>query len=510
MTGTAAGNINEYHKAQVWRIGFFALNNTATNLYMFILAFVTYYATGVAGLTVVVVSMILTFMRVFDGITDPIIGFVIDKTESKFGKFRPLMVMGNIILAGSILVMYNFTHLLPESLQLVFFIAIYGIYIIGYTFQTACTKAAQTVLTNDPKQRPLFAVFDGVYNTLLFVGGQVFVASVLVAKHGGFTMPLFTELNTYAIVLGFIFTGLAVIGIWPKDRKEYFGLADLNVQTNFRDYWPILKGNRPLLMLIIAASSDKLTLSVLRHAVVVVMLFGILLGDYELSGTVSMIIIVPTLLITFAGVWYARKTDLKKSFVASTWIGLVSFGLLIALLFLVDPRTISLENLGFATIGFLILYALGMGFGGLPSALVIPMIADVSDYETYKSGRYVPGMIGTLFSFVDKLISSLAPALVGFAVALIGFRNEFPEIGEPLTAPLYGMTIFLAFGIPVLGWIASLIAMKFYHLNSERMEEIQRTIADVKEKAEREGVVITSPDQVERSKDALNPITSPK
>ncbi|MGJ9460354.1 MFS transporter [Oceanobacillus sp. CF4.6] len=484
MSSKTIESNQQYNTAKLWQIGFFALNNTATNLYMFALAFVSYYATGIAGLTVVIVSTILTAMRVFDGFTDPIIGFIIDKTESKFGKFRPLMILGNVILAGSILLMYNVTHLLPESLQIFFFIAIYAVYIIGYTFQTACTKAAQTVLTNSPKQRPLFAIFDGVYNTVLFAGGQIFVASYLVAKHGGFTMSLFTELNTYAIILSGIFTVLAVTGIGSKDRKEYFGLADSNVKTRFRDYWPILKGNRPMQMLVIAAASDKLTLSVLRHAVVVVMLFGILIGDYELSGTVSLVTMVPTVLIVFVGVWYARKTGLKKSLVLSTWIGLIAFSILAAFLFMIDPTTISLENIGFATIVFLVLYTLGMGFGGLPSALVIPMIADISDYETYKSGRYVPGMMGTIFSFVDKLISSLAPAVVGFAVALIGYRSEFPQIEDTLTTSLYGMTIFLAFGVPIIGWIISLIAMKFYNLDYKKMEEIQEAIAEIKEKSE--------------------------
>ncbi|MEK4384549.1 MFS transporter [Solibacillus sp. FSL W7-1464] len=510
MKAAALNEDHTYHKAKIWQIGFFTLNNTATNLYMFILAFVTYYATGIVGLTVVAVSTILTLMRVFDGITDPIIGFIIDKTESKFGKFRPMMVIGNIILAGSILIMYNVTHLLPESLQLIFFILVYAIYVIGYTMQTACTKAAQTVLTNDPKQRPLFAVFDGINNTILFTGGQVFIASYLVVKHGGFTMDLFHELNTYAILAGFLFTVLAVMGIGSKDQKEFYGLADLTVQTKFRDYWPILKGNRPLQMLIIAASSDKLTLSVLRHAVVIVMLFGILLGDYSLSGAISMIIIVPTLLITFVGVWYARKTDLKRAFVISTWIGLIAFGLLAAFLFTIDPTTISLSNMGLATIGFIVLYAMGMGFGALPSALVNPMIADVSDYETFKSGRYVPGMIGTLFSFVDKLISSLAPALVGFAVALIGYKDTFPEIGDTLTTSLYGMTIFLAFGIPVLGWIASLIAMKFYHLDSKKMAEIQTSIAEAKEKADEKRMSEPSAELVGESEDMLNTILNPK
>lgn len=480
---------HKYNTAKLWQIGFFALNNTATNFYMFAVMFVSYYATGIAGLTVVVISTVLTVMRVFDGFTDPIVGYVIDKTESKFGKFRPMMVIGNIILASSLLIMYNVTHLLPISFQLLFFIAIYAVYIIGYTLQTATTKAAQTVLTNSPKQRPLFSVFDAIYNTVLFVGGQVVVSSYLVVKHEGFTMSFFTEFNSYAIIISGIFTILAVIGIWNKDRKEFYGLAEKNTVTKFRDYWPVLKGNKPMQMLVLAASTDKLAFSLVRNPVVLVMLFGILIGDYALSGTVSLITVIPTVLITFIGVGIARKRGLKNSLVKSTWIALISFSSLILMFLLIDPTTISIQSIGITTVLFLILYTLAMGFGGLPSALVIPMIADISDYETHKNGRYIPGMLGTLFSFVDKLVSSLAPALIGFTLALIGYRDEFPQVGEALTTPLLGMTLLLAFGIPALGLIVSLIAMKFYSLDNKKMEEIQEAIAIIKEENKKPTVV---------------------
>ncbi|WP_077620851.1 MFS transporter [Bacillus sinesaloumensis] len=482
MSATSAVNNQQYNKAKLWEIGFFALNNTATNLYMFILAFVSYYAAGVAGIAVVVVSTILMAMRIFDGITDPIVGFLVDKTEGKFGKFRPFMVIGNIILAASILVMYNVTHLVPESFRLLFFILIYAVHIIGYTCQTSVTKAAQTVLTNDPKQRPLFAIFDGVYNTLIFTGGQVYVASYLVKKHGDFNMALFTELNTLAIILAGVFTVLAVIGLSSKDKKEYFGLAEDTVQTKFRDFWPILKNNKPLLKLVTAVTVDKLAFSLLRHAVVVVMLFGILIGDYALSGTISMITIVPTLLITFWAVAKARKTGMKKAFLFSTWIALGTFVALIAMFVLIDGSSISMSNVGIATVLFIALYTMAMGFGQVPSTLVNPMIADVSDYETSKSGRYVPGMIGTLFSFIDKLITSLAPAIVGFAVALIGFKDAFPSVTDVLTPELKVVTIILAFGIPALALLISGLIMSRYELSAEKMEEIQATIAEKKSK----------------------------
>ncbi|GGJ87747.1 sugar transporter [Lentibacillus kapialis] len=476
---TMAGEL-DYNSARLWQVGLFTLNNSATNLYLFIIGFVSYYVTGVAGVAVVAASFVIGGSRVFDAITDPIIGFVIDKTESKFGKFRPLMVLGNIILAGSVLIMYNFTHLLPQSLQLPFFILMYVVYIIGYTFQTACTKAAQTVLTNNPKQRPLYSIFDTLYNIGIFTGGQVIVASYLVEKHGDFTMSLFTELNTYAIVLSGIFTILAVIAIWEKDRKEYFGLANATVNTRFRDYWPILKGNRPLQMLVIAASTDKIATMVLRQPAVYIMFFGIMMGNYELSGTVSLITIIPSVIITFLGVRIATKNGLKNALVKATWIGVSSAAFLFVYFLIIDAKTISLENMGLTTVIFLIGYFLLRGIEQLTPSIVVPMVADVADYETSETGRYVPGMIGTIFSFIDKVMSSAAPLIVGLVVAMIGYENEFPQLGDPLTTPLLMVTLFLMFGIPIIGWVISLIAMKFYELHSTKMNEVQENIYSMK------------------------------
>ena len=49
--------------------------------------------------------------------------------------------------------------------------------------------------------------------------------------------------------------------------------------------------------------------------------------------------------------------------------------------------------------------------------IVIPMPADCADYETYRSGKYVPGLMGPLFSFVDKIVSSFAPMIAGLVFA---------------------------------------------------------------------------------------------
>ena len=108
------------------------------------------------------------------------------------------------------------------------------------------------------------------------------------------------------------------------------------------------------------------------------------------------------------------------------------------------------------------------------------MIADCADYELYQSGNYAPALMGTVFGFFDKVISSFAATIVGWFCVLIGYSERFPTQEDPLTSGVFWVTIFLFIGMPILGWIASLIAMKFYPLDKEKMIEVQAKIADIK------------------------------
>ena len=338
-------NLDIYNDCPTWRLGLFALNNIATNLYMFAMGYISMYASGIAGLLVTVVGFILTAMRIFDGITDPIVGFLIDKTDGKFGKFRPFIVVGNIILGIMTFIIYTTVHKVPENIRLIYFIGCYAVYIIGYTCQTACTKAGQACMTNNPSKRPKFGLFDAIYNAILFNGMQIYISSYLVPKYGGFgEIGLYHELITFTIIASAILTSLAVFGIWTKDRSEFFGLGSKTPKVGFKDYWPVLKGNRALQMLIVAASTDKIASSVASNAAVTVMLFGILMGDYSLAGTIGTIVLIPNILITMFGTKYAQKLGQKKALVLGTWASIISFTALFALLVFGDPTQISLKN----------------------------------------------------------------------------------------------------------------------------------------------------------------------
>ena len=115
----------EQNSARIWQIGLFSLNNTSTNLFLAMMGYVSYYANGIAGLGVVMISVILTGMRIFDGFTDPVIGFFIDKTNGKYGKFRPYIVIGYILMAVSSMVLFFTTSLIPTVLRTLSLIIVY-------------------------------------------------------------------------------------------------------------------------------------------------------------------------------------------------------------------------------------------------------------------------------------------------------------------------------------------------------------------------------------------------
>lgn len=488
--GNNMGDAKGIHRAKTWEIAFYALNNTSTNIYMMIFMYISYFLTGIVGTTVVFAGSITMIMRMWDGVTDPLIGYVVDKTNSKFGKNRPFILVGNLILLITSFIIFKLTPSLPLAARLPFYIVMYMLYIIGYTCQCVVTKSAQTCLTNDPSQRPIFAMFDTIYNAIVFALLPVVITSYLLPKYGGnaaftnpdFFMGLWGTLAPVALVFAF----MAIIGLRRKDRVEFYGTGVVK-RITFRDYWEVLKSNRAIQMLVVSASSDKLSMSMRSNSIIYVMLYGIICGNYALYGSMSAFTTIPNILVTLLLMnFVARRMGQKAAMLVGTWGGIITAALTFVLFLFGDPTTFSFTNITFFTVAFVVLFILMSGFSSMSSNIVIPMTADCADYEVYRSGKYVPGLMGTLFSFVDKMISSLATMFVSMLIAAIGFTTVQPTPDTPYTTSIFWVTMVCFLGAPVVGWICNVIAMKFYPLTQEKMAEIQESIAQIKAKAQAE------------------------
>ena len=481
-------NSNAVNRAKPYQLVLFPLNNGATNVYyVLVLSYIATFGSKVLALSMIFASVMVTGMRLFDAVTDTIIGALMDRTNGKFGKFRPFMVIGNLIMAVSILVLYCLTPLIPATMmwaRYAVFVALYAVWVIGYTFQTSCTRSGQTVLTNDPKQRPLFTIFNTV-GSLLGMGAMQFFAPILAKNYeGGYgSAGFFRMLAPVGIVISILLTLLAVVGIWEKDQPKYFGIGgEKTEKLKVSEYVQIIKENKPMQRLMVAGAGCKLALSIATNTTVLCMLYGCMMGDYDGLYLPMMVLgyvfSVPFFLLT---VRTSQKHGQKASLMKYVTVALVCYVGVFVLLMLwkQDSAAFSLSLLGegglsinLYTVLFILLFGIGYGAYYATADMPIPMVADCSDYETYQSGKYIPGIMGTLFSLVDKLVSSLSATVVGVAVSFIGLES-LPTQYDPYTPGMNVVVIVLFCVIPMVAWAATLIAMKGYSLTGEKMKEIQ-------------------------------------
>ena len=200
------------------------------------------------------------------------------------------------------------------------------------------------------------------------------------------------------------------------------------------------------------------------------------MGNYAMAGQIGLVTILPNLVIVTLGVSIAQRIGQKHTYTIFMYAAIFFQGIMTAFLIFADLTVISFSNLCGTTIAFMAIYIFLNGSKSVSNSIVVPMIADCSDYEVYRSGLYVPGFMGALFALVDQVIGALATIFVGGMVALIGFTDMLPQVEDVLTGELEAVTIFMYCIVPMLGWVFSLFVMHHYELDKEKMQEISRKV----------------------------------
>lgn len=495
------------NRAKLYQLAMFPMNNGATNVYyVLILSYIATFGNRVLGLGMAFASFMITGMRVFDAITDPIIGAMMDKTDGKFGKFRPYMVIGNIIMAISVFLLYVLTPLIPQDMmwaRYAAFIVLYAVWVIGYTFQTSVTRSAQAVLTNDPKQRPLFTIFNTIGSLagmgLMQVLGMVMASDAIA---GDYNATWFAIMTPVGIVMSILLTVVAIIGIWEKDQTKYFGMGGKQESVKVSEYVNIIKANKPLQRLMVAGGGCKLALSIATNLTVLCMIYGCMTQFGVITNEAGVAVsqnrydtlnaIMMVLGYVFSAPFFAltvrtsQKHGQKRSLMTYVVVAFVCYIGVLALLMMWRPETPAVnliifdQNGKFAinlyTIAFILFFGVGYGAYYATADMPIPMVADCADYETYRSGKFIPGIMGTLFSLVDKLVSSLSATVVAIVIGFIGI-TDLPTKATPYVDGMNWVVIILFCLVPMLAWAATLLAMKGYELDGERVKEIQEVNA---------------------------------
>ena len=559
QAAVATGGNLAINRAKQWQIALFPFNNAATNVYFAFYNYFVYWAVlYLSGSTAVAIGGVLVsagttiaisaftgifapLMRVFDGITDPILGGIMDKTKTKFGKFRPFMVIGNVMLAFSVLLMMVIARFVPNDLaplQWTLYIVSYIIYVLGYTCQCAVTKAGQTCLTNDPKQRSQFVIWNmiGMIGSIVLVNvmaGGVLTNPIICDKGliisvfdqyeenaltmtelikkltesgidfsgvadqlspdkfykynsgASYGIEFYNIMVPFVIIVSAIYTIMAVAAISEKDKPEFWGVSEK--PAKMKDYLNIIKENKEIRWLVLSSGLNKLASTVATSGTVAFLVYGCLMGDYN-----GLFIPFYALCFVFMGLFFlwgsntAGRKGQKRGVAQFTVFALIFYiGVLILLcvynhenpatylsIFKIEDGKFSL-TINAYTILFIIFYGCGYGAFNCCDNLTIPMVADCTDYETYRSGNYVPGIMGTIFSLVDKLISSLQVLLLQLFIVILGPYDTLPAESSTYVAGAEVSAIICFCILPMVAWAVTVFCMTRYGLSGKKLQEIQ-------------------------------------
>ena len=466
----------QYRRAKTWQIALAQMCSGANMCFYMLVGYANYVGNVGYGLLLATVGLILTGTRIFDAITDPIISFLIDKTNTRFGKIRIFMLGGWLLESTAILMLFSWMN--GKGHGIVMFIVLYMLYIIGYTMSNMAGQIVSPILTNDPKQRPLVGVWATVYNYLVPIIISMGITVVILPRFGNeFTVPMLATAAMFCVTFSFVLMLLATIGISSIDKPENFkGISSERVKL--KDMVSVLKSNRALQTYIVAQTSDKIAIQVAGQSIITTLLYGIVIGNMQLSTIINMIAMLPGIIFAILGARYAGKHGSKKSLV--TWTKACIIGTLLLVVLFVVTQSQRIADVALLSGIYLILTLIVNSFKMCVTTSTNAMMADIIDYELDRSGNYMPGTVTGVYSLIDKIVSSLGSTIAALCVSIIGYTAVAPQPTDPWTPGIFWMALAISYGLPIVGWVCTLIAMKFSPISKETMVEVQKRIADKK------------------------------
>lgn len=474
----------QYRRAKLWQIILVACN-AFVGMSIYSLIGMTSYAASLGfGITTAVVGIILTCTRILDGITDPILAFIYDKVNTRFGKIRILIIAGFVIEALALMAMFDWAA--GKNLGTAAFTLCYIVYVIGYTIANMTALTINPLISNDPKQRPTISVWSTVLNYCIPMALTIVLNVVLLPRFGGsYTLEFLSTACKVCLLVAALGVILVCIGVSEYDKPENFtGLSNKKENLKLKDMAEILRNNRPLQCYIVSSASDKIAQQTASQAIITTMLNGIIIGDMGLATILTVIGMLPSIIFAVIGAKHAGKHGSQITIVTWTRICIVISVIMWGYFILIDPRKIA--DKGISMILYIVLILAKNGANMCVTTAGTAFMSDIVDYELDRSGRYVPAVISGTYSLIDKLITSFSAVIATGAVALIGYTSTMPQPGDELTSGIFWVTMFIMFGFPIIGWICTLTAMKFCHLTKEDMVEVQKHIAAKKAAAQEE------------------------
>ncbi len=397
-----------YELSQVSRMGY-GVGELGTSIISFTVgSFLTMYLVDNQIATAAFIGTMMLVSRILDGISDLIMGTLIDHTYTKWGKARPWILVGAIPTAVSLIMMFNVPQGMSQTATNTYITIAYILSTV--VFGTAASVSRQVLVTKATRQ-PVTRASMMNWRAFFATSAQLIVAGFtasFVATLGGGTKGYGLMSIMYAILAGvsMMCTFFTVKELEVEDKPETGDSGKKKSSLN-KENLKYLFCNKYVIPLIICFILNWLGLSVNSNS-------GAyyardVLGSIQLMRLITWSRIIPGLIVMFIGVVpiFVTKFGKQKTLITGAIIAIT--GCLIIWFFPTSLLMIFVGNIfKGASLGFL-------------NGTLLSTAADVAEYVDYKNNISIAGMTNSVASFGQKLGQGFASAIVAWALALGGY-----------------------------------------------------------------------------------------
>lgn len=433
------------------KAGYSAGEFGGSGLWQMLMTYIGFFFTDVFGISAGAVAILFLAVRIFDGVNDPLMGIISDRTQTQHGKFRPYVLWGGIPF-GIIALALFWAPDLSETGKVVYAYIVYTSMMVIYTVVMIPYSALSGVMTSDPQQRTSL-------NTFRFFGA--FVAALIAKTLYKPMVDFFGQGND---VLGNRWT-LAIFAIITvicfliafRSTKERVQAPKSESQSILRDLAQLFKNGPWVIILILSLVS---LIYICIKGGIQIYYFKYFVGDEDLFPLFIFLSSVSTIVGVVTTEFWTRRFEKKNVLIASYMLSSVFAG---AFLFL-RPDQIYL------IIGCEILAALTMG----PIMPILwSMMADAADYSEWKFGQRATGLVFSASTMAFKMGVAIGGFISMGVLELKGFVANEEQAPEVLGALKQLMSIY-----PAAGGIICIIALLFYTLTNKRLKLIEQELEE--------------------------------
>lgn len=406
------------------------------------------FYTNAAGLAASTVALILLIVRVWDAIFDPILGGIMERTHTKWGRFRPYILFGAPFLVVFTILTFSAPDFGPTG-KVVYAFITYLLLSMCYSVVNVPYLSLPAVMTRDGNETNKLFAAQMLGMTLGMIALNLFTLPLVKYFGGG------VEANGYQITAGiFAIISLPIFWLVFKTSREVVEIKKENA-VPAKDALKLIVKNRPLMATTLYTIISMI--GMFGRLGVAVFYYLFVVGRFDLVTLFMMMqVIVGTFIMPFAPK-VMRKLGKKNTCILAMSFQTVAM----LMIFFCDPTNIPL----------LIISHVVYGFGYISGPCGSSMTVDSIDYSEWKDGKRPDGTAFAIQVLGTKIASAVGASLGIFIIGLFGF-----VAGQPVTPEIArGINISVNL-VPAACFVLALIPLLMYNLPESKVEEIRKEL----------------------------------